>query len=111
MHTLWHIQVRLAAAWANRCLRNDSWDKSLQISSQVRERHVHPNLKLTYTLKKTVLRILKILTFWLGGKHMPRNFRSCQPWHVISLQYLLVPCPPSQPLALEVGFLGSPEAH
>ena len=39
MHTLWHIQVRLAAAWAHRCLRNDSWDKSLQISSQVGERH------------------------------------------------------------------------
>ena len=28
---------------------------------------------------------------------MPRNSQSCQAWHVISLQYLLVPCPPNQP--------------
>jgi len=33
----------------------------------------------------------------LGGRHMPRNSQSCQAWHVISLQYLLVPCPPNQP--------------
>ena len=100
MHTLWDIQVKLAAPWAHQCLQNDSWDKSLQ-SSEVGERHMNQNLKLTYTLKRSVLRILKILTFWLGGRHMPRNSQSCQPWHMISLQYLLVPFLLNQPLPLE----------